>query len=141
MKENINSIIPPCDAGLTEVPADVDVKVAVVVAVVHLEAVAHFDQWAEVVLLPVRVEHVTRHLDTTFVCLFIWVGLIFNDVVQRLSCCSGYGQKGAAKQTKLGVTRVYEEVEIIALVNNVSLFPLTLSHHPPPPPHLPPSVA
>lgn len=70
MKGNINSFIPSCDAGLTEVPADVDVKVAVVVAVVHLEAVAHFDQRAEVVLLPVRVEHVTRHLDTAFVLSF-----------------------------------------------------------------------
>lgn len=93
----MNSIVPSCDAGLTEVPADVDVKVDVVVAVVHLDAAAHLDQRAEVVLLPVRVEHVTRHLDTAFVYLLIWVDLIFNHAVQRLSRCSGYWAEGGSK--------------------------------------------
>lgn len=55
----LRSLIHP---GLTEAPADVDVEVDAVVAVVHQEAVAHLDQRAEVVLLPVCVEHVTRHL-------------------------------------------------------------------------------
>ncbi len=47
---------------LTETSADVDVEVDAVVAVVHQIAIAHFDQRAEVVLLTVRVEHITGHL-------------------------------------------------------------------------------
>lgn len=60
-------------AQLTEAPADVDVEVNAVVTVVHQEAVAHFDQRAEVVLLAVRVQHVTWHLDTAFIPLLLRV--------------------------------------------------------------------
>lgn len=60
-------------AQLTEAPADVDVEVNAVITVVHQEAVAHFDQRAEVVLLAVRVQHVTWHLDTAFVPLLLRV--------------------------------------------------------------------
>lgn len=48
---------------LTEASADVDVEVDTVVTIVHQIAVAHFDQRVEVVLLAVRVEHVTGHLE------------------------------------------------------------------------------
>lgn len=58
-------MITVCNSsGLTEAPADVDVEVNAVVAVIHQEALAHSDQRAEVVLLPVCVKHVTRHLHT-----------------------------------------------------------------------------
>lgn len=50
--------------ALTETPADVDVEVDAVVAVVYQIPVAAFDQRAEVVLLTVRVEHVAGHLKT-----------------------------------------------------------------------------
>lgn len=50
--------------ALTEVSADVDVEVDGVVPVVHQVATARFDQRAEVMLLPVRIEHVAGHLDT-----------------------------------------------------------------------------
>lgn len=73
MEETKNSVISSRVAQLTEAPADVDVEVNAVVTVVHQEAVAHFDQWAEVVLLAVRVEHVTWHLDTAFIHLLIRV--------------------------------------------------------------------
>lgn len=61
--QRLNQSIRHC-SGLTEAPADVDVEVDAVIAVVHQEAVAHLDQWAEVMLLPICVEHVTRHLHT-----------------------------------------------------------------------------
>lgn len=67
MEATINSVISSCVCQLTEAPADVDVEVNAVVTVVHQETVAYFDQRAEVVLLAVHVEHVTRHLDTTFI--------------------------------------------------------------------------
>lgn len=73
MEETINSVVSSHVAQLTEAPADVDVEVNAVVTVVHQEAVAHFDQWAEVVLLAVRVKHVTWHLDTAFIHLLIRV--------------------------------------------------------------------
>lgn len=52
------------ESELTEAPTNVDVEVDAVVAVVHQDAVACSDQWAEVVLLPVCVEHGTRNLHT-----------------------------------------------------------------------------
>lgn len=63
-KHQLSSSLHSLRQALTQTPADVDVEVDAVVAVVHQVPVSAFDQRAEVVLLPVRVEHVTWHLET-----------------------------------------------------------------------------
>lgn len=49
---------------LTESAADVDVEVSAVVNIVHQIAIVQSDQRVQVMLLPIRVKHIARYLQT-----------------------------------------------------------------------------